>query len=86
MAVTPDQSEDVDVSPPRERGVQKQPLFGLTVFMTPIVAALFLVYVGPTASALAAIAMIPLMLAAIHVEDFPLTPYTALERDWARRV
>lgn len=51
------------------------------MFLTPIVIGLCLVYVGSAAGAMAAIAMIPLMLAAIYVEDFPLTPYVSLEKD-----
>lgn len=89
MVSTPGQSEDVDVSTPRQRTVYQQleigPLLGFTMALTPIMAALLLVYVGPVASAIAAIATTPLILAAIYVEGLPLTPYTALEREWARR-
>lgn len=80
MATRPDQTDEVEISPQMGRSIQNRPLFGLMLFLTPVVAGLAAIYLNPAAVAVATIAMIPLLLGSIYLEGYPPSPYTMLER------
>lgn len=80
MATTPDQTDEVDVSPRMGRSIQNQPFLGLMLFLTPVVGGLATIYLNPVAGAVATIAMIPLLLGSIYLEELPPSPYSMLER------
>lgn len=61
-------------SPSEDRRRQNQPLFGLLLVLTPLLAGVATVQVGPPAGGMVATLMGPLLFLATHVEPFPRTP------------